>query len=241
LIITHAKRAMHAHMFGKLADHQVESTMNRPYTLRDVPPKTYTDGQPYTFTIAVSDQGYHARFHDCYIVYEITEAGYTYLTKWEMIRCKKQAWNGNGILPKYIDVVVLARNPIPFEPGCVLGVLLGLLPKGWRAKIIRHLRKIRTKKGRMGSGGGQGTIYGSNDQDATEDSSSSASSQSMVPPRHLAAGSSSLSTTSASSSSSSSSSMVAGGRRFRRHHEVESWFVTKASDNLDQAYDINEA
>jgi hypothetical protein len=249
LIVLRGERATHAHLFGSLADHELENIMNRPYMLPIDPPATYTDGEPYTFTVMVSDKGYHDRFHECYIVYELPVNGFTYQVKWEMIRCKIENWGNCDSGPKSIEVVVLARNPIPFEPGCLLGVLLGLLPKPWRAKIIRGLRRKGAGRGLGDSGGGQGTIYGSNDQDATDDSSSSSASSGSFFDSHpygvsrgSAPSAAGASTSRASSSStSSSSSSAAGGRRFRRHQEVESWFVTKAKDCPDQAYKIDEA
>ena len=226
--------------------------MNRPYTLKAKPLAKYTDGQPYTFTITVSDQGYHSRFHEAFIIYEIDADGFTYQSKWEMIRCKKEIWGKGDKGPKDIEVVVLARNPVPFEPGCLLGALLAPLPRAWRAKVVRRLRKMGAGRGLGSSGGGQGTIYGSNDQDASDDSSSSSSSVSRpsgrvsaaVPPIFAVgsqgASSGSSSATNSSSASSSSSSSVRP-RGFRHHQEVESWFVTQDGDDLDKAYPIDEA
>lgn len=253
----------------------------RPYKLPTIPtnappkslppgmPATYTDGQPYTFTILCWDQGYHIRFHECFIVYRIKHNGFEYQTKWEMIGCKKELWDSNGGLPKSIYVTVLARNPIPFEPGCLVGFLLRLLPRELRAKAIRRLRGQWTDdRGGFGTGGGSGsgTVYGSNDQDGSDDSSSSSPSGNLDDLRHRgsssryspttaggsAPGTSSLAATSASSagsprnlttssSSSSSSSSSHWPRHFHRHHEVETWFVTDDSGNADQSYTIPEA
>ena len=122
----------------------------------------FSDGKPYRITVSVDDQGYHARFRECFLIYSETDAaGNIYQCKWEMISSVRPPWPAGAAAGTKVNmqIVLLAKSPRPTPRGC-LGVLLKPLPRIWWLRILTLLGIIKAAVQP-----GNGNIYGSNDQE----------------------------------------------------------------------------
>jgi hypothetical protein len=140
--------------------YQVVNTKTTPF------PNYFIDGEPFTFTISVSEKSHYQCFHECFLIYRVNDdvnENFVYQSKWTMTSCTKQPWSDDAQNPTQIEVVLLATSPFAERSGSLLGLILLLLPSRWRSNLRKRLRRKR-----FPGGPGNGNVYGSNDQSGVQ-------------------------------------------------------------------------